>query len=139
MEIASDLRLVVGRLVRKLRQAKNSVSDVPMSEASVLARLDADGPDSPSSLAALEGVRPQAIAVTLAALEQRGLVSRAVDPADGRRSVITITAAGRKIVTDRASTALGRLADAIDTEMSAAERAELRRLLHLLDRLVERL
>ncbi|MFC3584260.1 MarR family transcriptional regulator [Streptantibioticus rubrisoli] len=58
-----------------------------LSDASVLVRLDRDGPDSPGSLAALEGIPPQAMSTTLAAPEQRGLVSRAVDPSEGRRAV----------------------------------------------------
>ena len=51
-----------------MRQRKSDVGDVTLSEGSVLARLDQDGPDSPTSLATLEGVRPQAMAATLADL-----------------------------------------------------------------------
>ncbi|MDF3294285.1 MULTISPECIES: MarR family winged helix-turn-helix transcriptional regulator [Streptomyces] len=139
VEVGAALRLIVGRIVRKLRQATDSVTDIPLSEASVLARLDRDGPDSPGALAALEGVRPQAMATTLAALEQRGLVSRAPDPADGRRAVMTITEAGRTVVTDRRSKSVRRLAEAVEQELTATERQELLAVLPLLDRLSERL
>jgi DNA-binding MarR family transcriptional regulator len=138
-EVAAALRLVMGRMVRKLRQGKSTVGDVTLSEGSVLARLDRDGPDSPSSLAALEGVRPQAMATTLAALEERGLVSRAPDPADGRRAVLAVTTAGRQVVADRRSAAVRRLADALERELTPDERATLHAALPLLHRLAERM
>lgn len=139
VETAATLRLIVGRIVRKLRQAKSPVGDVVLSEASVLARLDQDGPVSPGSLAALEGVRPQAMATTLAALEQRGLVSRARDPHDGRRALMTISEAGRTLVADRRSESVRRLADAIERELTAKERKDLLEVLPLLDRVAEEL
>ncbi len=139
VEVAAALRLIMGRIVRKLRQATAATADMPLSESSVLARLDRDGPDSPGALAASEGVRPQAMATTLATLEQRGLVSRAPDPADGRRAVMTITEAGRTVVADRRSMSVRRLAEAVEQELTAAERQELLAVLPLLDRLSERL
>lgn len=138
-EIAAEVRLIMGRMVRKIRQAKNALGDVTLSESSVLARLDRDGPDSPGSLAALEGVRPQAMATTLAALEERGLVSRRPDPDDGRRAVMTVTSAGRKVVADRRSASVQRLAAALEEGFTPAERRELAAVLPLLDRLAERL
>lgn len=138
-EIAAVLRLTLGRIVRKIQQAKSAGEDLPLSEASVLARLERDGPDSPGSLAALEGVRPQAMATTLAALEQRALVSRRPDPDDGRRAVITVTEAGRTVVTDRRSASVRRLAAALGEDFTPAERRELAAALPLLDRLAERL
>lgn len=138
-EVGAALRLVMGRIVRKLRQGKSVVGDVTLAEGSVLARLDRDGPDSPGSLATLEGARPQAMATTLAALEERGLVSRCQDPADGRRAVMAVTAAGRKVVADRRSVSVRRLVDTLEREFTAAERKKLHSVLPLLDRLAERM
>lgn len=138
-EDAAALRLIVGRIARKLRAAKNVVGGLALSESSVLARLESDGPASPSALAEQEGVRPQAMAVTLAALEERGLVSREPHAADRRRAVIAMTAAGRKMAADRRSVSGQRLATAIEEEFSQAERRELQQLMTLLDRLSERL
>jgi DNA-binding MarR family transcriptional regulator len=131
--------LVVGRIARKVRAAKNAVGDLALSESSVLARLDRDGPHSPGSLAEREGVRPQAMATTLAALEERGLVSRGRDATDGRRAVMAITDAGHKMAADRRSVSVQRVAAAIEEEFTSAERRELLALLTLLDRLAERL
>ncbi|MGW7004436.1 MarR family winged helix-turn-helix transcriptional regulator [Streptomyces sp. NPDC054933] len=138
-EVAAALRLVVGRIARRVRQAKSAVGEVTLSEASVLARLDRDGPDSPGSLAELERVRPQAMASTLAALEGRGLVSRRPDPADGRRAVMTVTDAGRKVMADRRSESVRLLTAALEREFTPDERRQLLSALPLLDRLAERL
>jgi DNA-binding MarR family transcriptional regulator len=137
-ELATALKLVVGRIARRLRQA-HSVGELTLSEASVLARLERDGPDSPGALAELERVRPQAMASTLAALEERGLVSRHRDPADGRRVVMTITATGRKVVANRRSESVRLVETVLAGEFTAAERQRLRAVLPLLDRLAERL
>ncbi|MFD9096708.1 MarR family winged helix-turn-helix transcriptional regulator [Streptomyces collinus] len=135
--LAAGLRLAMGRIVRRLRQA-HAVGDLTLSGVSVLARLAAAGPDAPGSLAELERVRPQAMATTLAGLERRGLVSRAPDAADGRRAVVSITAAGRSVLEERRSESVDRLARALD-EFTPQERAALRAAMPLLDRLADRL
>jgi hypothetical protein len=58
---ASELRIVIGQLVRRLRAEHR----FPISHASVLARLDREGPRTTSALAAAERVRPQSMAQTL--------------------------------------------------------------------------
>lgn len=114
------------------------MGDVSLSGVSVLARLAADGPDSPGSLAELERVRPQAMASTLAVLEQRGLVGRTPDATDGRRAIVAITGEGRAMLAERRSQSVHRLSAALD-EFTAQERQTLAAALPLLDRLAERL
>ncbi|WP_308310963.1 MarR family transcriptional regulator [Streptomyces sp. GbtcB6] len=135
--LASGLRLAVGRLTRRLRQA-HAVGDVSLSGVSVLARLAADGPDSPTSLAELERVRPQAMASILAQLEQRALVRRTPDATDGRRSILEVTADGRAMLAERRSESVQRLAAVLD-DFTAEERVTLASAVPLLDRLAERL
>ncbi|MER7837083.1 MarR family transcriptional regulator [Streptomyces sp. NPDC096040] len=135
--LASELRLAVGRMTRRLRQA-HAVGDVSLSEVSVLARLAADGPDSPTSLAEMERVRPQAMATTLAQLEQRGLVRRTPDAADGRRSIVAVTEDGRAMLAERRSESVQGLAAVLDT-FSAEEREILGAAVPLLGRLAEQL
>ncbi|WP_328307117.1 MarR family transcriptional regulator [Streptomyces sp. NBC_00442] len=137
-EVAATLRLAVGRIARKLRRA-HAVGDTTLSEVSVLARLEREGPDSPGALAELERVRPQAMATTLAALEHKGLVSREPDPSDRRRVVMRVTDAGRTVILDRRSESVQGLASAIEAELTLAERRELVAALSLLERLAERL
>ncbi|MFJ9543464.1 MarR family winged helix-turn-helix transcriptional regulator [Streptomyces sp. NPDC101225] len=136
-QLASDLRLAMGRVTRRLRQS-HAVGDVSLSGVSVLARLSHDGPDTPTSLAEMERVRPQAMASTLTLLERRGLVGRSPDPADGRRSIVAITEEGRAMLAERRSESVHRLGTVLE-EFTADERAALAAALPLLDRLAERL
>ena len=135
--LAGALRLAMGRIVRRLRQA-HAVGDISLSGVSVLARLSRTGSDSPGSLAEAERVRPQAMAGTLAVLEQRGWVSRTPDAADRRRAIIAITDEGRTVLEQRRSESVGRLTHALD-EFTPQERQALHDVLPLLDRLAERL
>ena len=135
--LAAGLRLAMGRIVRRLRQA-HAVGDVSLSGVSVLARLARTGPESPGSLAELERVRPQAMAGTLARLEERRLVSRTPDPADGRRAIVSITEDGRTVLEQRRTESVSRLTHALD-EFTPQERRALHDALPLLDRLAERL
>ena len=77
---ASELRVVLGRLVRRLR-AENTF---PATQVAVLARLERDGPQTTSALAAAERVRPQSMAQTVAELRASGFVRRRPHPIDGR-------------------------------------------------------
>jgi DNA-binding MarR family transcriptional regulator len=90
---ASDLRAVLGRLKRRLRQP-DAADEITLPQASVLSRLAREGPMTPSTLAAADHIRPQSMSTTLAALEAQGLVARGADPEDGRRVVVTLTMAG---------------------------------------------
>src|SRR3954464_12337998 len=90
--IASELRLVLGQLLRRLR-AEHRFS---LSQGSVLGRLDREGPQSVSDLAATERVRPQSMAQTVSDLEGDGLVERRPDPTDKRRQLVSLTVQGNE-------------------------------------------
>jgi DNA-binding MarR family transcriptional regulator len=88
--LAAELRALVGRLKRRLRE-QGSVGDLTPSQIAALRRLERDGPVTVSNLARAEGVRPQSMGVTVAALEAAGLVEGAPDPNDGRQTLISPT------------------------------------------------
>lgn len=131
----TDLRVALGRVVRRLRQG-HVVGELTQSESSVLSRLDREGPATPGCLADLERVKPQAMGVTLAGLVERDLVAREPDPSDGRKVVMSVTDAGRKLITDRRSRANERFAAAL-TQFSPAERQRLIDAIPLFERLAE--
>ncbi|HEX4735700.1 MAG TPA: MarR family transcriptional regulator [Thermoleophilaceae bacterium] len=132
--VASELRAVVGQLVRRLR-ARGSF---PLSQGSVLGRLDREGPLSVSDLAHAERVRPQSMAQTVGDLEQAGLVSRRPDPHDGRRALVELTDAGREAVARERADRASWLALAIGEELTRGEQQALARALPLLRRLADR-
>ena len=131
--VASELRLVLGLLVRRLR-AENRL---PLPQGSVLGRLDREGAASVSELASGERVRPQSMAQTVAALEAEGLVTRRPDPDDRRRWLVELTADGESALEFDRRTREGWLADAI-RHLSREEQTTLFQAVDLLKRLAER-
>lgn len=96
-QLAGALRGVVGQLHRRLRQVDNAGALTP-SQSAVVSRLRRDGPATQAQLAAAEQVRQQSMAATLAALDELGYLKRARDPHDGRRTVISLSDLGDRIV-----------------------------------------
>jgi DNA-binding MarR family transcriptional regulator len=131
--MASELRVVLGRLVRRLR----AEGGFPLSHAAVLGRLDREGAQSVSDLAASERVRPQSMAQTVSELESAGMVSRRPDPDDRRRALVELTEPGRERLYEDRRRRIGWLAEAIASDLSADERRALESALPLLERLAE--
>jgi len=128
---ASELRLVLGQLIRRLRAEYS----FPVAQASVLSRLDREGTQTTSGLAAAERVRPQSMAQTLAELETAGLIGRRPDPADGRRVLIELTTLGREKVLEARGQREDWLAAAITDELDPEEQRTLLAAVPLLRRL----
>lgn len=134
--LAGNLRVTVARLMRRLRE-QGSPDDFTHAQKSVLLRLDRDGPATVSALARAEGVRPQSMRVTVAALEALGAVQGAPDPADGRQTIITIGAATRQRLKDNRAAREDWLFHALNAQLSAQEQAELDAAVALLQRLAD--
>jgi DNA-binding MarR family transcriptional regulator len=131
--VASDLRVVIGQLVRRLR-AEHRFS---LSQGSVLGRLDREGEQSVSDLAAKERVRPQSMAQTVSELERDGYVERRADPSDGRRALVSLTSSGRATLEEDRRHREGWLATAIDERLTSDERRVLVEATRILRRLVD--
>lgn len=131
---ARDLRVLVNRLRRTLRHAA-ATEELTGPQASALARLAKEGPSSASVLAGAERVRPQSMAATIAVLESAGLITRAPDPEDGRRQVVTLTDTGRERAEGARAMRAEWLARAMQERYTEAERATIIKALGLLDRL----
>lgn len=129
---ASELRIVLGQLIRRLR-AENTFS---ISQVAVLARLDREGPQTTSGLATAERVRPQSMAQTVAELQAAGLVSRTPDPADRRQVLIALTAQGRETLSADRRRREGWLAEAM-AKLTPEEQETLIRAVPLLRRLTQ--
>jgi DNA-binding MarR family transcriptional regulator len=137
-EVAGAIRVSIGLLVRRLRQAKSD-GDLTLPESSALARLDRGGPTTSAALAKLEQISPQSMGTTLGGLERRGLVERRPDPGDGRRIVMSLTDAGLQTLRNRRDAGTQFLAKALSTEFSAAELEQLMVGAQLIERLAQKL
>ena len=131
--LSSDLRVVLGQLMRRLR----SEHRFSLSHGAVLGRLDREGSRSVSELATAERIRPQSMAQTVNDLEAEGLVSRRPDADDRRRSVVELTEAGRVVLAADRRQREGWLAQAIADGLSEDEQRVLSEAVALLRRLAE--
>lgn len=131
--VASELRGVLGQLVRRLRTENR----LPLTQGAVLGRLDGDGPSSVSELATIERVRPQSMARTVGDLERDGHVVRRPDPSDRRRALIELTEQGRTTLQADRRQREGWLARAIVEHLSIKEQATLSEAVAVLRRLSE--
>jgi DNA-binding MarR family transcriptional regulator len=93
--LASQLRISVMRLARRLRQQRIDDRLTP-SQVSALATLERHGTMTLGELAAHEHVQPPSMTRIVGALEEMQLVSRTANPTDGRHVLLTVTPAGAK-------------------------------------------
>jgi DNA-binding MarR family transcriptional regulator len=131
--LASELRMVLGHLMRRLR-AEHRFS---LSQGAVLGRLDREGTRSIGDLAFAERVRPQSMTQTIGDLEADGLIVRRTDPGDGRRMLVELTERGLQTLEEDRRHREGWLARAIAEDLSVAEQQVLSQALTLLRRLAE--
>jgi DNA-binding MarR family transcriptional regulator len=132
--VAGDLRAALGHLVRRLRE-QGQAGEFTRSQSSVLRLLERDGPATMTVLARAEGIRPQSMSVIVATLQEAGLIEGFPDPKDGRKTMLSLSDAGRdKFVSGR----LARedwLFQAIGTQLRPAEQRQLAVGVELLKRL----
>ncbi|QAY71740.1 MarR family transcriptional regulator [Xylanimonas protaetiae] len=133
--VTRDLRAVISRLHRRLREVATSDGLTP-SQVAALTRIGKREASSASALAALEGVRPQSMAATLATLEERGLVRRDADPEDGRRQLLSLTETGRSTFDGERQARREWLADAVRTHADDDELRVLARAVAILERVL---
>ncbi|MEU9141553.1 MarR family transcriptional regulator [Streptomyces sp. NPDC048404] len=131
---AQDLRVAFSLLRRRIREVSET-QDLTPSQISALTLVSKSGAATASALAAVEGVRPQSMAATLAALDQFGLIQRNPDPGDGRRQLVTLTDAGRERVEGTRQARSEWLARAFEERCTEDERQTVIEAMALLARL----
>jgi DNA-binding MarR family transcriptional regulator len=134
--LAGELRVVIGKLVRRARE-QAPAGDFTNSQKSVLLRLERDGPATVSMLARAEGVRPQSMRITVAALEAAGAVSGKPDPKDGRQTFLSLTPSFMKIVKTGRAAKEDWLFRALQAQLTAREQEQLAAAAKLLNRLAD--
>ena len=95
--LAVELRMVASQLRRRLRQ-EASAADWTESQRAVLLRLERQDGATVTELAQAEGVRSQSMGATVASLMDTGYIKGAPDPADGRRTLLSLPSQTRKVL-----------------------------------------
>lgn len=130
--LAALLRVVVGRLARRLRAQRTDTS-LSLGQGAVLYSLARHGQMTPGALAEHEKVQPPSMTRIIAALEARGLIQRTRHPSDGRQQLVELTGQGADLVRADRRRREAWLARRL-AELSSEERATLRKAALILDR-----
>jgi DNA-binding MarR family transcriptional regulator len=134
--LAQEIGGLSGKLKRRLREQGN-VGDLTPSQIAVLLRLEKDGPATTSELARAEAMRPQSMGAVIIALESASLVCGAPDPQDGRKTLLSLTDACRRWISEGRAARQDWLSRTIQSRLSPQEQEQLATALTLLRRLVE--
>jgi DNA-binding MarR family transcriptional regulator len=135
-ETATRLRVGIGAFKRRTSETLTD-GDLTLPQLTALSRLDRLGPSTTAELARREQITPQAMGATIASLEQRDLVVRRPDPVDGRRSILSLTPAGRAAVSSGRSAVVDQVAVVLAESFTSAEIATLDAAARLLERIAE--
>ena len=132
--LASELRLSVMRLRRRLAHERHPDNPLSLGAMAVLGCLFRNGDLSVGELAAHERVQPPSMTRTVNALEDGGYIRRRAHETDGRQVVVVLSDRGREtVLADRArrdAWLARRLRD-----LTPEERDTLRRAAPILERL----
>jgi DNA-binding MarR family transcriptional regulator len=132
--LASELRLSVMRLRRRLANERHPDNPLSMGPMAVLGCLFRNGDLTVGELAAQERIQPPSMTRIVNALEDGGYVTRRPHETDGRQVVVSLSDPGRAtVLADRArrdAWLARRLRD-----LTPEERETLRRAAPLLERL----
>ena len=134
--LAVEFRILAAQLPRRLRQ-EASAADWTESQRAVLLRLERQEAATVTELAQSEGVRSQSMGAPVARLIEAAYVKGAPDPADGRRTLLSLTPQARKVFRQVRAAREDWLQRAITTRYTAAEQKQLAQAVKLLARLLD--
>ncbi len=134
LEIASDLRATTTRLVRNLRRQS---ANLPFSHTDLLtlSLLHEHGSLLPSELSELERISAQAISQIINKLDEAGCIRKKTDKNDKRKTALSLTPKGEKILQDNWQQKNEWLATAMDAIFSEKEMKTIAACMPLLQKL----
>lgn len=125
IETGTQLRVVIGRLSRRLRPTAAAVeAGLTPTRVSVLLHVERSGPVRLSELAASEGINPTMLSRVIAHLVDAGLIERTSDEDDRRSAWARATDAGGRL----AAQIRRERTDAVNAALDGLPRDERRRI-----------
>jgi DNA-binding MarR family transcriptional regulator len=112
---------------------------ISAAKLSAIGQLYRAGPMTPTELAAREGVKLPSLTRLVAELEEDGWLAREAHASDGRRSLLALTALGKRRLIAGAQAVDAPLTEVIATSVSADDRRVLLRACALLEKIGESL
>ena len=136
-EIAANLRVVISRLVKIIRNEIKTDQLLSLTERSTLGLLYQDSKMLPSELAAKEKVTNQSMSQIINKLLKHGYINKTPSKKDKRKVIITITTSGRKVVDKKRSDTQEWLAQSIFEKTTQREKEILVNAIKVLTKLVD--
>ena len=136
-QLASDLRTVITRLIKKLRNKSVTSGTLSLTERSTIALLDLHTELLPNELAAMEKITTQSMSQILGHLLELGYIKRRISATDKRKSIISLSKAGQHILYKVRNERVEWLNKALEETCSAKELDVLRNAIVPLTKLVE--
>jgi DNA-binding MarR family transcriptional regulator len=129
--LAAALRVSVSRLSRRMRSQAGSLSATQLAALGAVSRHAAL---TPGELAEHEKVQPPSMTRVIAALEERGLLTRSPHPTDRRQVILSVTEEGEKLLKEERRRKEAWLAQRL-AELTPEEQEILRQAAPILERL----
>ena len=98
IQLASELRTVVTRLIKKLRKHSVTGMSLSLTERSTLSLLDQHGELLPNELASMEKITNQSMSQILNHLAELGYINRRTSKEDKRKAIISLSAKGAAVL-----------------------------------------
>jgi len=99
-ELSAELVLHTGRLVRAVTRLTAGGVDVPMASLRLLSQVDELEPVTIGALATADRCSQPTMSAGVQNLCERGWARKQPNPADARSSLVSLTPAGRSVLTD---------------------------------------
>jgi DNA-binding MarR family transcriptional regulator len=137
LQLATDLRTVTARLIKKLRKQSVTGQQLSLTERSSLSLLHQHKELLPSELAAMEKITNQSMSQILGHLFELGYINRKGSETDKRKVIISLTPEGEEILLKVRAERDEWLLKAIDETCSTDDVEALKRAIAPLTKLVD--
>ena len=137
LEYVSELRTIVGRLIKKLRKESSTAQQMSLTERSTLGLLYQHRSLLPSELAAMEKITNQSMSEILRHMAELGFITRTASEVDKRKVNISLSAEGEKTLLQMRNERDRWLSQAITATCTPAEQEQIKQVIGLLTKIVE--
>ena len=135
LELSTSLRTLISALHKGLRKQSYSANSYSMTEMETIGHLLRNASLSPSELAALTRIKTQSISQILKKLEEQGIIRKTPSKDDRRKTGVSLTAEGKKMVDKIKYDRDEWLKERISESLSAKEIELLGKILPILNKL----
>jgi DNA-binding MarR family transcriptional regulator len=137
IQLASELRFIIGRLSKKIRKTSATAEKLSLTERSTMALIYQHEEILPNELAAMEKITTQSMSQILSNLLNLGLIKRRISELDKRKVIISLSEEGISLIHKSRSEKDEWLNRALEATCTAEEHEVLKKALAPLAKLVD--